>query len=319
MRKEIIPVISKKRNFKHLRLIICLIVAVAASSLFFTVEPMASENANPEVVAAAQEEVVIEAETLRAYSTGVPVTPLRIALQPLNVVQDVDAADVDTALQSLPAEEEENEEELETIEEDSEVIYEEESEVVYEEESEVIYEEESDAEPEVEEESSVVEEEPEEPKKEESKKEESKKEEPKKEEVKEEPKVEEKENEEESVPEVSAPGTYSDIEYLAAICQIEAGYNYEGCLAVANVVLNRLNAGFASSIYDVIYAPYQFATGWMEYWLENGTSSEAYEAAAAALAGSNNVGSYLHFNGTSWLDPETLDCPYVVIGGNVFY
>ena len=118
---------------------------------------------------------------------------------------------------------------------------------------------------------------------------------------------------------MSAPGTYSDLDYLAAICQIEAGYNYEGCLAVANVVLNRVNAGFGSNVYDVIYAPYQFATGWMEYYLQNGTSSTAREAAAAALAGSNNVGSYLYFNGMTWLDPETLDRPYVIIGGNVFY
>ena len=35
-------------------------VAVAASSMFLTVEPMASENVNPDVVAAAQEDVVVE-------------------------------------------------------------------------------------------------------------------------------------------------------------------------------------------------------------------------------------------------------------------
>ncbi len=284
--------ISKKRNFKLFRLIICLLVAVAASSLFLTVEPMASENANPEVVAAAQEDVVVEAQTLRAYSNGIPVTPLRFALQPLNATQTVDAAAVELALKSLPVEEEAEEE----FEEDSEIGYEED---IYEEESEVIYEEDSEIEedtfePEVEEESSA----PVKPEKE--------------------PEVEE-ESKEESVPEVSAPGSYSDLEYLAAICQIEAGYNYEGCLAVANVVLNRVNAGFGSSIYDVIYAPYQFATGWMDYYLENGTGSAAYEAAAAALAGSNNIGGYLYFNGTTWLNPDTLDCPYVVIGGNVFY
>ncbi len=287
--------ISKKRNFKFFRLIICLLVAIAASSMFLTVEPMASENANPEVVAAAQKDVVVEAQTLRAYSNGIPVTPLRLALQPLNVTQTVDATDIDFALKSLPVEEDAEKAE-DQIEEDSETVYEE---TIYEEESEVIYEEEFEIvedtfEPEVEEESSA----PVKPEKE--------------------PEVEE-ESKEELVPEVSAPGTYSDLEYLAAICQIEAGYNYEGCLAVANVILNRVNAGFGSSIYDVIYAPYQFATGWMDYYLENGTGSAAYEAAAAALAGSNNIGGYLYFNGTTWLNPETLDCPYVVIGGNVFY
>ena len=297
--------ISKKRNFKLLRLIICLIAAVAASSMFLTVEPMASENANPEVVAASQEENVVQLQTHRAYSNGIPVTPLRIALQPMNMVQTITSSDIDTVLTSLIELEEEKEiDEKAETEETTETTYEEIYEVIYEEESEVIYEEESEEvyieedsyieeEPEAEEESSVQPEE--------------------------EPEVEEEENEEGSLPEVSAPGAYSDLEYLAAICQIEAGYNYEGCLAVANVVLNRVNAGFGSSVYDVIYAPYQFATGWMDYWLENGTGSAAYEAAAAALAGSNNIGGYLYFNGTTWLDPESLDCPYVVIGGNVFY
>ena len=280
--------ISKKRNSKILRLIICLLVAAIASSLFLTVEPMASENANPDVVAAGQQ-ADAEPEIFRAYSHGTPVTPLRLALQPLNVVQTADAADIETALASLP-EVEPEEELIDPIEEDIEdeyySDYEEDSyyeeDFEYEEDSEVIEEEESTYIPE------------------------------------EEPEVEE-ENNGEAIPEVSAPGSYSDLDYLAAICQIEAGYNYDGCLAVANVILNRVNAGFGSSIYDVIYAPYQFATGWMDYYLENGSSSTAYEAAAAALAGSNNIGGFLYFNGTTWLDPDTLDCPYVVIGGNVFY
>ena len=280
--------ISKKRNSKILRLIICLLVAAMASSLFLTVEPMASENANPAVVAAGQQ-ADAEPEIFRAYSHGTPVTPLRLALQPLNVVQTANAADIETALASLP-EVEPEEELIDPIEEDIEdeyySDYEEDSyyeeDFEYEEDSEVIEEEESTYIPE------------------------------------EEPEVEE-ENNGEAIPEVSAPGSYSDLDYLAAICQIEAGYNYDGCLAVANVILNRVNAGFGSSIYDVIYAPYQFATGWMDYYLENGSSFTAYEAAAAALAGSNNIGGFLYFNGTTWLDPDTLDCPYVVIGGNVFY
>lgn len=293
LRKETFPVISKKRNFKLLRLIICLVVAVAASSLFLTVEPMASENVNPEVAAAVQDKVVVEAQTFRAYSKGLPVTPLHVALPFMDATQQVAVNEIDTALASLPEVEEEEKVIVEETTEPTyeEPVYEEESDVYYEEDSDIYYEEE----PEVEEESSA----PAQPE--------------------EEPEVEEEENEEGSLPEVSAPGTYSDLDYLAAICQIEAGYNYEGCLAVANVILNRVNAGFGSSVYDVIYAPYQFATGWMEYYLQNGTSSTAREAAAAALAGSNNVGSYLYFNGITWLDPETLDCPYVVIGGNVFY
>ena len=296
MRKETTAVISKKRNFKLLRLVICLAVAMAVSSMLLTVEPMASENANPQVMAAVQEDEVVEIQILRAYSSGIPVTPLRIALQPLNATQDADADTVQAALQTLSKTEGAGSEAA--VETSDETVYEEVCDVICEEEPEESYEESKSVEettpyePEAEENSSA----------------------PAESEV-----VAEKETEEESLPEASAPGSYSDLEYLAAICQIEAGYNYEGCLAVANVILNRVNAGFGSSIYDVIYAPYQFATGWMDYYLENGTSSEAYEAAAAALAGSNNIGGYLYFNGTTWLNPETLDCPYVVIGGNVFY
>ncbi len=129
---------------------------------------------------------------------------------------------------------------------------------------------------------------------------------------------EEESSEEEPEPQITSSG-YSDLDYLAAICQIEAGYNYDGCLAVANVVLNRVKAGFAPTIYDVIYAPYQFATYNMDYWLKNGTSEAARQAAQDALNGVNNVGDYLFFNGETWLDPSTLTVPYVVIGGNVFY
>jgi len=87
---------------------------------------------------------------------------------------------------------------------------------------------------------------------------------------------------------------YTEYQYLAALCQVEAGSNYEGCLAVANVVINRLHNGFGSSIYDVIYVPWQFATGNLVYLLESGSVSDAaYNGAADALSGINNVGSFL--------------------------
>ncbi len=134
---------------------------------------------------------------------------------------------------------------------------------------------------------------------------------------------EEKAKEPAEEPAAPAPQTpavqYSDLDYLAAICQIEAGYNYEGCLAVANAVLNRLKAGYADSIYGVIYAPYQFATDAMDYYLQNGTGEDARRAAEDAMNGINNLGDFRNFNGTYWLDPATLDVPYVVIGGNCFY
>ena len=113
---------------------------------------------------------------------------------------------------------------------------------------------------------------------------------------------------------------YTELDYLAALCQCEAGPYYDGSLAVANCVLNRLYAGFESNIYDVIYAPYQFATGRIGGYLANNeVSSVCYQAAQDALNGVNNIGDYLFFNGVYWLDPLSLDRPYVVIGGNCFY
>lgn len=287
--------ISRKRTQKLIRLIICFAVIIAASSMFLTIEPMASENSNAQAFSLpAQEEAVIEVQALRACAAAAPVTPYRLALQPLSAVQSVDASDIEAVLAALPAEADtegsaiedaETAEDTETAS-DADIWYEFDSD--WDQDSEMIYEE------------APVEEIP----------------------AVSTPETSESNQESSTPAETPASGgsaSYSDLDYLAAICQIEAGYNYEGCLAVANVILNRVNAGFAGSVYDVIYQPYQFATGWMNYYLENGTSSTAREAAAAALAGSNNIGSYLYFNGTTWLNPETLGRPYVVIGGNVFY
>ena len=53
---------------------------------------------------------------------------------------------------------------------------------------------------------------------------------------------------------------YDDAYLLACLVSMEAGYeSYEGQLAVANVVLNRVRSGkWGSSISSVIYAPNQF-------------------------------------------------------------
>ena len=275
--------ISKKRAFKAFRLILCLAVIVSVSSLFFTVEPMASENSDSQPLMA-EEHVIVTPQVMRARPLYTPVMAHHLALSPMDVSQTVCEADITTALANL---EEEPQSVPDTVEIAAEPA-ESEIEITYEEESWAdswAYEEEEE-----EEDSYIL------------------------------PPAEKEESSASSEESSSsAAGSYSELDYLAAICQIEAGYHYEGCLAVANVVLNRIHAGFGGSVQEVIYQSYQFSTGWMDYYLENGTSSTARDAAAAALAGSNNIGGFLYFNGTTWLDPETLTCPYVVIGGNVFY
>ncbi len=117
--------------------------------------------------------------------------------------------------------------------------------------------------------------------------------------------------------------SYSDAYLLACLVSMEAGNeSYEGQLAVANVVLNRLKSGsWGSTMYSVIYASGQFpsVTGSvMQSYLTNGPTSSAQQAANAALAGTNNVGSYTRFANVKYVDTDSLS-DYVIIGNHCFY
>lgn len=112
--------------------------------------------------------------------------------------------------------------------------------------------------------------------------------------------------------------------YLMAACvMMEAGgYSYDGQLAVANVLVNRVKSGrWGSSITDVIYADGQFpgaTSGLMDKYLTKGPSSSALKATKAALTGTNNVGDYLYFNSTKAADYDSYSS-YTVLDGNCFY
>ncbi len=118
---------------------------------------------------------------------------------------------------------------------------------------------------------------------------------------------------------------YDDMILLAAIAQVEAGYNYDSCLAVCNVVLNRTrSSSYPNSVHDVIYQSGQFAGtgagGMLERILLAGPASTPMQAAAAALAGTNNIGDFVHFCSDSYA--SSIGYPfseYVVVGGNCFY
>ena len=121
------------------------------------------------------------------------------------------------------------------------------------------------------------------------------------------------------------PTGYDDLYLLAAIIQLEAGHDYDGCLAVANVILNRVNSGsYPNTIHGVIYQPGQFpgtgAGGTMEKILLAGPGSTPKRAAADAMAGSNNIGDYMQFTPDS--HASSMEYPYSdykVLGGNCFY
>ena len=102
---------------------------------------------------------------------------------------------------------------------------------------------------------------------------------------------------------------------------VESGAEpYEGQLAVANVILNRVkDSRFDDTIAEVIYAPGQFPgahNGVLDNVLYSGPSESCMRAAEEALAGVNNIGGYYYFNG--YVDLSTVS-EYLVIGGHTFY
>lgn len=113
-----------------------------------------------------------------------------------------------------------------------------------------------------------------------------------------------------------------DVTLLAAIIEIEAGTNYEGGVAVGNVILNRVNSSsFPNSISGVIYQRGQFPgahNGKLARVLSRGPASTCYRAAEAALNGENIVGGKLFFNSTRTAKRKGIK-NYIEVGGNCFF
>ena len=99
----------------------------------------------------------------------------------------------------------------------------------------------------------------------------------------------------------------------------------EGKLAVANVVLNRVNCSeYPDNIYDVIFDT-KYGTQFEP--TANGTvfntpSDESVAAAKAALEGENNIGDALYFYNPSLVDAVWIrtNCEYLeTIGCHDFF
>lgn len=122
------------------------------------------------------------------------------------------------------------------------------------------------------------------------------------------------------VPEFQLPN-YGDAALLAKLVEVEAGNEpYEGKLAVANVVVNRLNNGhYGQSIEDVIYARGQFPPALNGEMDKEQPSKESLQAAKAALSGENNVPGALYFFNPK-LEPDKVKRVTVVkkIGNHMF-
>lgn len=97
---------------------------------------------------------------------------------------------------------------------------------------------------------------------------------------------------------------------------------YEGMLAVANVILNRMEDGYwGNTLEEVLYAPGQFA-GAKQHLVERaqarGIPDRAYRAADEALAGRNNIGDFKFFCADYVAEYTKYDVFYVM-HTHVFY
>lgn len=109
----------------------------------------------------------------------------------------------------------------------------------------------------------------------------------------------------------------SDVSILAALVQLEAGgESYEGKLAVASVVMNRVRSGgYPNSVQGVVYQSGQFppaSGGRMASLVANGAGADCVKAAQQAIGGVSNIGSLKHFH-SARLGGS------VVIGNHAFY
>lgn len=111
----------------------------------------------------------------------------------------------------------------------------------------------------------------------------------------------------------------SELDIFAAILQCEAYQDYDCLLAVATVIMNRLNAGFGKSITDIIYASGQFEpvwTGRLDAVLAAGPTSLSYQVAQDALNGARlaAVADCYYF-----LYAGATSRPGVNVGNNLFF
>jgi len=95
----------------------------------------------------------------------------------------------------------------------------------------------------------------------------------------------------------AASFTDEDLKLLAKITMVEAGYeSYEGQLAVANIILNRVkDSRFPSTIRDVIYSGKQFPPAHNGLLDKSDPNESVMRAAKDALNGKNNIKDAVYF------------------------
>lgn len=121
--------------------------------------------------------------------------------------------------------------------------------------------------------------------------------------------------------------TEDELYLFATVIYTEAGnQEYAGMLAVANVILNRMENGYwGTSLEDVLFAPGQFEgakKAYIERAQKKGIPDECYKAAKEALGGRNNIGDFIYFRTTSSANRTadyTTYTKFYILEDHVFY
>ena len=114
--------------------------------------------------------------------------------------------------------------------------------------------------------------------------------------------------------------------FATVICTEANDQGYEGMLAVANIILNRIEYGrWGTTLADVLFAPGQFAGArqeLIERAQKRGIPEDCFKAAKEALGGRNNIGDFRYFRTTDSA-MRTSDyltyTEFYILNGHVFY
>ena len=122
------------------------------------------------------------------------------------------------------------------------------------------------------------------------------------------------------------PSGYTNLEFLAAIIDVEGGGQpYEGQIAIGNIIMNRiLEPGFQMTIYDVVFGPGQFppaTNGMLALCLARGARESCVNAARDVLNGVCTIErKWLYFCSlTSWDIKQPRHTEFMQIGTHIFY
>lgn len=115
-----------------------------------------------------------------------------------------------------------------------------------------------------------------------------------------------------------------DLEVFALVVAAESYWEpYEGKLAVANVIINRLlDDDSCDTIYDVVTKPRQFEGYNHIDKYRTRDLTDCYKACKEALSGKNNIGDYLYFHADYYvdqIDEWPLFTSWYQIDGHIFF